>query len=171
MNRLLFAAMLLASPSAFASKPLLELRSYSASYAIGATAHLVARALVFPYNSSDDFFISATLNGAALPLNQVVNGPAIASVPLTQSGTYLLAAQLFLENARLAASLNDSIRSLNLQNEQLTTQLNQSTDPAQRTNLQSEITANGQQIAEATQELQQIRKPFGASQSISFTAQ
>jgi hypothetical protein len=171
MNGLLFAALLLASPPAFASRPLLELGSDSASYAVGATAHIVARVLVFPHDSRSDFFISATLNGAALPLNQVVNGPAIASVHVTQSGNYLLSAQLFLENAHLAASLNDSIRSLNLQNDQLTTQLNQSTDTAQRASLQSEIAANGQQIAEATAELQQIRKPFGASQSISFTAQ
>jgi hypothetical protein len=171
MNRLLLAALLLASPEAFAGTPLLQLSSDSANYAVGATAHLMARPLVHPHESSDDFFISATLNAAPLPLNQVVNGPGIASVYLSQGGTYVLSAQLFLENARLAASLNDSIRSLNLANEQLTTQLNQTSDPALQANLQAEISGNAQQIAEATQELQQIRKPFGASQSISFTAQ
>jgi hypothetical protein len=171
MNRFLLTALLLASPAAFGNSPLLQLSSDSANYTVGSTAHLVVRPLVHPHESSDDFFIIATLNATPLPLNQVVNGPGIASVQLTQGGTYILSAQLFLENARLAASLNDSIRSLNLSNEQLTTQLNQTSDPALQANLQAEIGSNSQQIAEATQELQQIRKPFGASQSISFTAQ
>jgi hypothetical protein len=162
---------LLMALTAHASEPLMRLSADAVTYRVGATAHLEATVLAPPHESEDDFYIGSTLNGTNLELIQEPNGPGIAAPILAASGNFVWTVQLYLENAKLAASLLDGINSLNFQNAGLQTQIGQTTDPTKLAALQAQLSANNSELAELQAELTHIRHPFGASQSLTFSAQ
>lgn len=170
MRSLLFLT-LLAAPAAQASGPLLALSSDSATYAVGATAHLSAVALVAPQSPNEDIYLGATLNNAPVPVQQTTNGVGLTLAGPLSGGSYTWTVQIYLEDSVFAAQLNNFSTALTLQNGQLTTQLGATTDPTQRAALQAQLAQNNSLIQEAALELAQIRHPFGAPQSLSFQAQ
>lgn len=169
MRGFVLAALLFAAP-AMGAQPLLQLSSNQSSYAVGATAQLHAIALVVPCQS-DDFYLGATLNGAPIAVNQESDGVGYTQTAPLTAGSYTWTVQLYLEDHVLAGQLNNAIQALNLQNAQITTELAQTTDPTQIASLQAQEAENTNVINEANNELINIRTPFGASQSLTFTAQ
>jgi hypothetical protein len=167
MRVLLFAMWMFLPLVTYAEAPLMRLSSDQVSYSVGANAELSVVALAQP-NMSDELFISATFNGAPVHVTQSGYGTGIFKTGALASGANIFTVQLYLEDRVFADQLSASIDALNLQGAQLSTQINQTTDPRQLATLKAQLKQILFLIQESQNELILLRRSLGSNQSLSL---
>lgn len=170
MKILLFLALL--SQNVFAdSTRIVALSSDKAVYAAGENAVLRAKFFTRPNNPNYDFDIVGILNGSPLPVTRITDFEMFSSAKNLVAGNYAWTVSVVVQDARYARDLKTSIAYFESEIERLTQEIAQETDPDRLENLNRQKAKNESLKAASVSELNQIRTPVLAPQTITFIVQ
>ena len=135
-----------------------EIQSDKTVYILNDKAVLTAYIKTQPTNPNDEIFLSSTLDSAAIKNTRISNDEAASVTPPLTTGAHVYEVDVYLEDRNSTQPLYETIAFYNEEVCQLQKQLAATTDPTQQTALQSMITRDQGLIAQATAELQALRR-------------
>ena len=150
----------------------MKLSSDKSLYQIGDRAILTAKLLIAPTNSSQEFFLDASLNSQPIKISSQDGITYYSTSPKIQSvGEHSWEVNLYLQDKRQARTLMEAIENLKNEIAKIEKELDSETDPDERVVLFRKMQQKEKDILLLKDQLVKLRVKVGAGYSLVFTTE